>query len=98
MDNKVQIGKSIFSFLPRQIEKFEQLVELALDMRWSWSHYADKIWYQLNPVLWNLTQNPWAILMACSREKLEEILDDAAFNQELDKIICEKRESENRPT
>jgi len=84
-------------FRPRQAKQYDLLVELALDMRWSWSHYADKIWYQLDPVLWNLTQNPWAVLQTCSREKLEEHLTDAGFSKELDKIIREKRESEHKP-
>jgi starch phosphorylase len=97
MDKKIQNGLSIFSFLPRQTDKFERLVNLALDMRWSWSHYADKLWSGLDPVLWNLTQNPWAVLLACSREKLEAILDDRAFNEELEKIIIQKPESENKP-
>ncbi len=88
---------TIFSFLPRQFKRFESLAELALDMHWSWSHYSDKIWRQLDPVLWDLTQNPWAVLLACSREKLERFLEDEAFNQELDTILREKRESEQKP-
>lgn len=94
---KELIHQTILSSRPAQVEQFELLEELALDMRWSWSHYADRIWEQLDPVLWKITQNPWAVLQACSREKLEEYLTDAAFQRELDRIIREKRESENKP-
>ncbi|NLH17265.1 MAG: glycosyltransferase family 1 protein [Phycisphaerae bacterium] len=78
-------------------DRFDLLAELALDMRWSWSHYADKIWEQLDPVLWKITQNPWAVLQACSGEKLEDYLSNAAFREELDNVIRDKRESEQKP-
>ena len=48
---------------------FGQLFSLALDMRWSWNHAADHLWEQLDPVLWGLTHNPWALLQTISREK-----------------------------
>ena len=33
------------------------LVELALDMRWSWSHYGNELWEKLDPGLWDVTHN-----------------------------------------
>ncbi len=42
------------------IEGFDSLAELALDMRWSWNHATDQVWRQLDPVLWALTHNPWS--------------------------------------
>ncbi len=46
-------------FLPVDVEGYDSLAELALDMRWSWNHYADEVWRQLDPALWELTHNPW---------------------------------------
>ena len=48
--------------MPTELDGFDFLAELALDMRWSWSHYGDKLWKQLDPELWELTQNPWVVL------------------------------------
>jgi starch phosphorylase len=44
MSKPAPIGHSIYSLLPTDIEGFDSLAELALDMRWSWNHGADKIW------------------------------------------------------
>ncbi|HVA16944.1 MAG TPA: DUF3417 domain-containing protein, partial [Candidatus Dormibacteraeota bacterium] len=37
----------------------DALTELALDLRWSFNHSADKLWERLDPELWDLTHNPW---------------------------------------
>jgi starch phosphorylase len=71
----------------------ESLPELALDMRWSWNHSADDVWRQLDPELWDLTQNPWVILQTVSREKLRHILADPAFRQNVDELIRLRRDS-----
>ena len=52
----------IYAFLPSDVEGIDSLLELALDMRWSWNHSADEIWKKLDPRLWDLTHNPWVIL------------------------------------
>ena len=49
----------LYSFFPTEIEGFDSLAELALDMRWSWNHAADEIWRRLDEPLWELTRNPW---------------------------------------
>ncbi len=49
----------------------EALTDLALDLRWSFNHSADRLWEQLDPELWELTHNPWVVLQTVSREKLQ---------------------------
>jgi starch phosphorylase len=41
----------IYSLLPSEIEGFNSLAELALDLRWSWNHGTDFVWKQLDPAL-----------------------------------------------
>ncbi len=57
----------------------EGLVDLALDMRWSWSHVSDVIWQQLDGDLWERTRNPWLILQSVSESRLARLAEDAAF-------------------
>ena len=64
--------------LPTEVEGFDSLAELALDMRWSWNHAADDLWRQLDPDLWNLTHNPWVVLQTVSRDKLKKVLTEPA--------------------
>jgi len=83
--------------LPAKIEGFEQLSELALDLRSSWNHGGDNLWRQLDATLWDLTQNPWVVLQTVSREHLERKLADPAFRQEVDELLKARHDDENTP-
>ena len=39
------------------------------------------MWRQLDPVLWELTHNPWAVLQTVSREKLQR--ENAYLQEEM---------------
>jgi glycogen phosphorylase len=73
----------------------QALSTLALDLRWSWNHSADKLWHQLDPELWALTHNPWLVLQTVSRTKLDAALADPQFHQTLDDVLAD-REQRNR--
>ena len=98
MSNPNLIGHSIYSLLPTDIDGFDSLAELALDMRWSWNHGADKIWRLLDPGLWELTQNPWVVLQTVSREHLERVLGDPVFRKNVDDLLQAKRHAEETHT
>jgi glycogen phosphorylase len=59
----------------------DALTDLALDLRWSFNHSADRLWEQLDPELWDLTHNPWVLLQTVSREKLQRITADPGFQK-----------------
>jgi starch phosphorylase len=86
MSKQTHVSK-LYSFLPTEVDGFDSLAELALDMRWSWSHYGDKVWRQLDPELWELTQNPWVVLQTVSREKLKNFLANTEFRREVDELL-----------
>jgi hypothetical protein len=54
----------------------DALTELAMDLRWSWSHFSDELWRRLDPTRWALTCHPNVVLQAVSREKLASALAD----------------------
>jgi starch phosphorylase len=78
--------------------QYDALTELALNLRWSWHHSSDELWGKLNPELWELTQNPWAVLQTVSRKRLAEICADPAFARRVNELVHEKREAMQRPT
>jgi starch phosphorylase len=41
-----------------KIDGIDALVELALNLHWSWNHAADGLWEDLDKELWASTQNP----------------------------------------
>ena len=76
---------------------FELLSELALNLRWSWNHATDALWHTLDPVQWQLTRNPWAVLQTMSSEKLRELLVDPQFRSRLDALVETRRDVINAP-
>jgi starch phosphorylase len=79
-------------FLPREIDGSDQLLALALDLQWSWSHAADALWHQIDPALWRLTRNPWVIIQTVSRIKLKALSEDVNFRQRLDALSRRQQE------
>ncbi|MFQ3236552.1 MAG: starch phosphorylase [Paraglaciecola sp.] len=79
------------------LEGFDLLAELALDMRSSWNHASDQVWRELDSVLWDLTQNPWVVLQTVSRDKLQAVLDDPVFRKTLDDLIQDRRDAAQTP-
>jgi glycogen phosphorylase len=97
MSKQTGVGHSIYSLLPTDVEGFDSLAELALDMRWSWNHATDKVWRQLDPELWDITHNPWVVLQTVSREQIERVLADAVFRKNVDGLIETRREALEAP-
>ncbi len=86
-----------YGLLPWDVDGFGTLAELALDVRWSWNHYADKVWRQLDPALWERTQNPWVVLQTVSRDKLQHLLADTVFRQRVDSLVQSRRQAAEAP-
>src|ERR1700722_11769979 len=97
MSIQTPVSRHINSFLPTEVEGFDSLAELALDMRWSWHHGTDSVWQQLDPALWELTQNPWVVLQTVSREKLQLVLANPAFRKQIDDLLEAKHHAEEAP-
>src|SRR5579872_126075 len=72
----------------------DALTDLALDLRWSFNHSADRLWQQLDPELWDLTHNPWVLLQTVSHEKLQRLTADPGFQTLLADLHQEKTVAE----
>ena len=70
-----------------EIDGFDSLAELALDMRSSWNHATDVIWRRLDPDLWENTHNPWVVLQTVSRDRIKNMLADPVFRATVDGLI-----------
>ncbi len=73
--------------LPRSLEP---LRELALDLRWTWSHGADDVWRAIDPEAWERTANPWVLLQDVPRSRLEVLAADDVFRRGLDRAMAER--------
>lgn len=97
MSKHTRAGHPIYSLLPTDVEGFDSLAELALDMRWSWNHAADEVWRQLDPGLWDITHNPWVVLQTVSRVQLERVLADPVFRKNIDDLLRAQRHAVEAP-
>jgi len=65
----------------------EALTELALNMRWSWNRSTDELWSELDPELWALTHNPWAVLQTVSPSRIQDLLARPDYRQRVKDLI-----------
>jgi starch phosphorylase len=97
MSKQTRVINPIYSLLPMEVEGFDSLAELALDMRWSWNHAADEVWRELDPALWDLTHSPWGVLQTVSRDRMERVLVDPGFRKKVDDLVEVKRQATEAP-
>jgi starch phosphorylase len=89
-----ELKQHLFS---EDVEGFDSLSELALDLRSSWNHATDDVWRRLDPLLWSLTHNPWVVLQTVSREKLRQALAEPAFRSEIEDLVRARRDAAAAP-
>src|SRR5512143_2922855 len=97
MSKQKRVSSPIYALFPNEMEGFDSLAELALDMHWYWNHSADEVWKQLDPALWELTHNPWVVLQTVSRDQLQHALGDPAFRNKVNKLLRARRREVDSP-
>ena len=98
MKNQKIDTKQFYGLMHTDIEGIDTLIELALNIRWSWNHASDELWQQLDPELWEFTRNPWVILQTVSRDRLEQHLSDPDFRSTLDALLKLNDEALSAPS
>jgi len=67
------------------------LRDLALDLRWTWSHEADALWARVDDEFWQRWGNPWTILDNVSAARLDELAADPDFVSHLYQLVLARR-------
>ena len=97
MNSPIPVNHPTYRLLPTGIEGFDSLAELALDMHWSWNHATDEVWRQLDPELWEITNNPWVVLQTAPRDRIKSLLSDPGFRKNLDCLVDASRQAAATP-
>jgi starch phosphorylase len=97
MSEQSRDSHPLYGLLPADVEGFDSLVELALDMRWAWNHATDEVWRQIDPVLWDLTHHPSDVLQTVSRDKIRNALADPVFRKKIDDLLLSKKQAAEAP-
>jgi len=83
--------------LPELPDEIAVLRDLALDLRWTWSHEGDSLWEYIDERLWQHTRNPWLVLQSASAQKMERLAVDEVFCKKLDEIANTRKRYLERP-
>jgi glycogen phosphorylase len=86
------------SAAPALPQALNSLIELALDLRWTWCHTADALWRRIDADRWASTHNPWLILQTASERQLAALTKDAAFMTELERVSVSRQQYLSAPT
>jgi glycogen phosphorylase len=97
MSKKIPGKKPENELPPAQVEGFDSLAELALDMRWSWNHATDEVWRQLGAELWEITHNPWVVLQTASRDLIQRVMADPVFSKKVEDLVQTRRQAAETP-
>ena len=81
-----------------KIKGYDALEDLALNLHSAWNHSTDVIWRTLEPELWELSHNPWAVLQSTSKEKLEKLLADKKLSEMISDLLKMRKEILSAPT
>jgi len=97
MSQNTRTSHPIYHLLPTEIDGFDSLAELALDVQWSWYHATDEVWRQLDANLWEFTHNPWVVLQTVARDRIEQVLADPAFRSNVQSLLEDSRKAAQAP-
>ncbi|MGD0959361.1 MAG: alpha-glucan family phosphorylase [Methylomonas sp.] len=97
MNNAGHVSHPINSLPVTEIDGYDILAELALNMRWSWNHATDHVWRQLDHELWEITHNPWVVLQTVARDRIEQLLVDADFRKLVEEVLQARRQAMQTP-
>ncbi|WP_020410512.1 alpha-glucan family phosphorylase [Hahella ganghwensis] len=82
--------RSITHLIADLPEPLEGLVELAADLRWTWSHAGDELWKAMDSKIWEKTQNPYVILQSISHQRLQDLAQEQGFTQKLQEVLRDR--------
>ena len=97
MSKQNRLSERVYGPVPSNVDGFDALAEIALNMQWSWNHAGDELWRELDAVLWEITHNPWAVLQTASRDKIERVLADPVYRKRVDELVQKSRRAQDAP-
>src|SRR4051812_38903241 len=75
----------------------EALREIALDLRWTWSHAGDELWRTIDAETWELTRNPWWLLQMVPPPRFDQLAGEPEFRRALARVADERRTQADAP-
>jgi starch phosphorylase len=93
MKKKQYTARPMQKGLDMDIDGFNMLAELALDMRWSWNYSAEDIWRKIDPYFWENSNNPWSMLQTVSHDEIRRVLTDTSIRKKIETLYAQKQKA-----
>ena len=77
--------------------ELKELADLALDLRWTGSDLAGRIWRHLDEDAWERTRNPYMILLNAPQEKIDAAAKDERLRHELGNWLVKRKTYQDSP-
>jgi len=74
-----------------------EFLELALDLRWTWTHEGDALWRHIDAEAWSATHNAHRVIQNLDAERVRELFQDEHFREEWSKLMARRHEYFNGP-
>ena len=74
------------------------IMELATDLRWTWSHGGDELWKAMAPDIWDRTENPYVVLQNLTQERLQELDNNPHFKERLQQLKATHNDYATQPS
>ncbi len=91
-------------YTPRQLAaahvpaRLTGLVELAVDLTWTWDRDIQGLFAQIAPDLWaRAPENPWLVLKTATRERLGQLAADEDYVGRVDRAVLARRRAAESP-
>ena len=75
----------------------DTVMDLAMDLRWTWSHAGDALWKAMDPEVWEQTKNPFAVMQNLDLQCLQELNENPQFKERLQRLAAEREEYLGQP-
>jgi len=75
----------------------DTILDLASDLRWTWSHDGDTLWKAIDPESWGQTKNPFAVMQNLSPQRLQELNQNPQFKERLRQLATKRKNYIEQP-
>jgi len=75
----------------------DTVMDLAMDLRWTWSHAGDALWKAMDPEVWEQTKNPFAVMQNLDPQRLQELNKNPQFKERLQRLATERKDYLEQP-
>jgi starch phosphorylase len=93
MDKPIRRSHPNHTSPSEEVDAFDDLFELAMNLQWSRNHAADEVWQQLDPAMWDFAYDQWGVLRSVARKQIERSSTSQIIGYRVDDLMQTLRQA-----